>query len=136
MNRQSSKSAVKYLVIHIHLLLQVGFLTSAPAASNDVNDQPASHWNLVTQILNRIRAPIFPTNEFVITDFGAVGDGKSDSTAAIGKAIEACRKARGKVVVPEGEFLTGPIHLKSNVELHLARGATLKFTTDPKAYLP
>jgi polygalacturonase len=136
MSRQSSKSAVRYLVIHIHLLLQVGFLTSAPAASNDVNGLPACQWNHVTEILNRIRAPIFPTNEFVITEFGAVGDGKSDCTAAIGKAIEACHKAGGRVVVPEGEFLTGPIHLQSNVELRLARGATLKFSTDPNAYLP
>jgi polygalacturonase len=136
MSWQSSKSAVKYLAIHIQLLLQVGFLTSAPAASNDVNDQPATQWHQVTEILNRIRAPIFPANEFIITEFGAVGDGKSDCTAAIGKAIEACHKARGRVVVPEGEFLTGPIYLQSNVELHLARGATLKFTTDPRAYLP
>jgi polygalacturonase len=136
MNRQSSKSAVKYLVIHIQLLLQVAFLTSAPAASKDGDAQPASQWFQVTEILGRIRAPIFPANEFVITEFGAVADGKSDCTAAIGKAIEACHKARGRVVVPAGVFLTGPIHLQSNVELHLPRGATLKFATDPKAYLP
>jgi polygalacturonase len=136
MSWQSSKAAVRYLVINIQLLLQVGFLTCAPAASGDVNDQPASQWYQVTEILGRIRAPIFPANEFVITKFGAVGDGKSDCTAAIGKAIESCHKARGRVVVPEGEFLTGPIHLQSNVELHLNRGATLKFATDPKAYLP
>jgi len=135
MSWQSSKSAVTYLVIHIQLLLQVGFLTSASAASN-ANDQTASQWSQVTEILSRIRAPIFPANEFIITEFGAVGDGNSDCTAAIGDAIEACHKARGRVVVPEGEFLTGPIHLQSNVELHLARGATLKFTTDPKSYLP
>jgi polygalacturonase len=123
------------LVIHIQLLLQVGFLTSASAASNS-NDQPASQWSQVTEILDRIRAPIFRAKEFIITEFGAVGDGKSDCTAAIGKAIEACHRVGGRVVVPEGEFLTGPIHLQSNIELHLSRGATLKFTTDPKAYLP
>jgi polygalacturonase len=136
MSWQSSKSVVTYLAIHIQFLLQVGFLTSAPAASSDVNGLPASPWSQVTEILGRIRAPIFPANEFIITEFGAVGDGKSDCTAAIGKAIEACHKAGGRVVVPEGKFLTGAIHLQSNVELHLARGATLKFSTDPKAYLP
>lgn len=136
MSWQSSKSAVRYLVVNIQLLLQVGFLTSAPAASGDVKGQPAPQWRQVTEILDRIRAPIFPANEFVITEFGAIGDGKSDCTTAIGKAIEACHKVRGRVVVPEGEFLTGPIHLRSNVELHLNRGATLKFATDPKAYLP
>jgi polygalacturonase len=135
MSGQSSKSAVKYLVTHIQLLLQVGFLASALAASTDVNGQPASQWSQATEILERIHAPKFPAHEFVITEFGAVSDGKSNSTIAITKAIEACHKAGGKVVVPEGEFLTGPIHLQSNVELHLDRGATLKFTTDPKAYL-
>jgi Endopolygalacturonase len=136
MSWQSSKSAVIYLVIHIQLLLQVGFLTGASAAPNEVTSQPASQWYQVTEIANRIQAPIFPTNEFVITEFGAVGDGKTDCTAAISKAIEACHKARGRVVVPEGDFFTGPVHLQSNVELHLDRGATLKFTTDPKDYLP
>jgi len=135
MSGQSSRSAVKYLVIHIQLFLQVGFLASAPAASRDVKEQPASQWSHATEILERIRVPKFPVHAFVITDFGAVGDGKSNSTIAITKAIEACHKAGGKVVVPEGEFLTGPIHLQSNVELHLDRDATLKFTTDPKAYL-
>jgi polygalacturonase len=136
MSWQPSTSAVKYLVIYIQLLLQVGFLASAPGASNDVNGQPTSQWSQVTEIFGRIRAPIFPPNEFVLTDFGAVGDGKSDCSSAIRKAIEACHKAGGRIVVPEGEFLTGPIHLQSNVELHIARGATLKFSTDPKAYLP
>jgi len=121
----------------MQLLLQVGFLTRAPAAPNDVNGQPASQWYQVPQILDRMRAPKFPANEFVITEFGAVGDGKLNCTIAIAKAIEACHKARGgRVVVPKGEFLTGAIHLKSNVELHLDRQAILKFSTDPKAYLP
>jgi polygalacturonase len=136
MNGQSSKSAVKYLVIHIQLLLQVGFLASAPAASTDVKAEPAAQWSQVTEILDRIRPPKFAAHEFVITEFGAVSDGKSDCTIAIGKAIEACHKTGGKVVVPVGEFLTGAIHLQSNVELRLDRGAILKFTTDPKGYLP
>lgn len=135
MSGQSSKSAVKYLVIPIQLLLQVGFLATAPAASSG-EGRTASQWSRVPEILHRIQAPSFPAREFVITKFGAVSDGKSDCTAAIGKAIEACQKVGGRVVVPEGEFLTGAIHLKSNVELHLAQGATLKFSTDPKAYLP
>lgn len=136
MSGQTSNLAVKYLVIHVQLFLQVAFVASSVAASTDGKDQPASTWAQVTEILDRVRAPKFPAREFVITDFGAVGDGKSDCTMAIGKAIEACHQGGGKVVVPEGEFLAGAIHLKSNVELHLDRGATLKFATDPKAYLP
>ena len=56
---------------------------------------------------------------------------------AIRAAIDACSAAGGgRVVVPAGRFLTGPIHLKSNVNLHVARGATLAFSQDPTHYLP
>jgi polygalacturonase len=96
-----------------------------------------AEWAQVPQILARIKAPVFPARDFVITNYGAVAGGTTDCTAAIGKAIDACAGAGGgRVVVPSGEFFTGAIHLKSNVNLHLNEGATLKFSTDPKAYLP
>jgi polygalacturonase len=98
-------------------------------------DQP--QWRQVPEILMRIQAPVFPARDFVITNYGAVADGKTDCTAAIGKAIADCAKAGGgRVIVPAGEFFTGAVHLLSNVELHLEAGATLKFSTDPKACLP
>ncbi|TAK93008.1 MAG: hypothetical protein EPO07_18735, partial [Verrucomicrobia bacterium] len=97
----------------------------------------ASEWAQMAEILARIKAPAFPNREFPITEFGAKGDGQTDCTEAIRKAIEACaKKGGGKVVVPTGEFLTGPIYLKSGVNLNVTRDATLKFTTDTKAYLP
>ncbi len=96
-----------------------------------------SDWKLVPKILKRIVPPTFPKRDFNITDFGAVAGGTVDCTAAISRAIDACvEKGGGRVVVPAGQFLTGAIHLKSNVNLHLEEGATLKFTTDPEAYLP
>lgn len=96
-----------------------------------------AEWAQVPEILARIQAPVFPARDFVITNYGAVADGKTDCTAAIGNAIAACAKAGGgRVVFPAGEFFTGAIHLKSGVNLHLDAGATLKFSTDPKAYLP
>ena len=96
-----------------------------------------AEWAQVPGILARIQAPVFPARDFVITNYGAVADGQTDCTAAIGRAIDACAGAGGgRVVVPAGEFLTGAIHLKSGVNLHLDAGATLKFSTDPKAYLP
>src|ERR1017187_5488789 len=98
--------------------------------------EPAE-WSQVPGILARIQAPVFPARDFVTTNYGAVVGGKTDCTAAIGKAIAACAKAGGgRVVFPAGEFFTGAIHLKSGVNLHLDAGATLKFSTDPKAYLP
>ena len=94
-------------------------------------------WAQVPEILARIQAPVFPARNFVITNYGAVADGQTDCTLAIGKAVDACAgSGGGRVVVPPGEFLTGAIHLKSGVNLYLDAGATLKFSTDPKAYLP
>ena len=88
-------------------------------------------------ILARIQAPQFPGRVFEITRYGADVSGRKDSTDAIAKAIADCSQSGGgRVVVPRGEFLTGPIHLKSNVNLHLDEGSTLKFSRDTKQYLP
>ena len=109
---------------------------AAPAASTEHSFAP--EWAEVPGILARITAPTFSNREFPITDFGAVADGKTDCTAAIQKAIAACHQAGGGHVTVEaaGVFLTGPIHLLSNVDLHVADGSTLRFITDPTRYLP
>jgi polygalacturonase len=111
--------------------------TLVPAAGADSNST-AKAWAQAPKILKRITAPKFPKRDFVITNYGAVADGQTDCTRAIAMAVEACaKKGGGHVVVPAGEFLTGPIHLRSNVDLHLAAtNSVLKFSTDPKAYLP
>jgi len=98
----------------------------------------APEWQQVPEILSRIVPPSFPAREFNITRYGAVGDGQTDCTAAIAKAIAECAgQGGGHVVVPAGDFLTGAIHLLSGVDLHLAAtNSVLKFSTDPKAYLP
>ncbi|MFL6468398.1 MAG: glycoside hydrolase family 28 protein, partial [Pyrinomonadaceae bacterium] len=89
------------------------------------------------KILSRIKPPKFNKRQFDILKFGAKSGGQFDCRDAINKAIDECSKAGGgRVVVPEGIFLTGAIRLKSNVNLHVSKDATLKFSTDPKAYLP
>jgi polygalacturonase len=94
-------------------------------------------WDLVPTILHRIKPPKFPRREFPITRFGAVSDGKTDCTSAFASAIAECSRAGGgRVVVPPGRFLTGAIHLRSNVNLHVSDGATILFSTDPAKYLP
>ena len=94
-------------------------------------------WQSVPAILARIKPPKFPARDFNITAYGAVADGQSDSTEAIRRSIEACQNAGGgRVVVPAGIFSTGAIQLKSNVNLYLSEGATLKFSTDTEKYLP
>ena len=97
----------------------------------------AMGWNAVPSILARIKPPKFPARDFPINDFGARAGGDFDNTEAIRKAIDACNRAGGgRVVVPAGVFMTGAIHLKSNVNLYVSEGATLKFFTDPSKYLP
>jgi polygalacturonase len=97
----------------------------------------ASGWERVPGILARIQPPRFPDRTFDVTRFGALGDGTSDCTEALRQAIAACHTAGGgRVLVPAGRFLTGPVHLRSNVELHVSEGATLAFSQDPAAYLP
>ncbi|HEX8146484.1 MAG TPA: glycoside hydrolase family 28 protein [Pyrinomonadaceae bacterium] len=92
-------------------------------------------WDAVPSILARIRPPKFPARDFPIKDFGARAGGDFDNTEAIRKAIEACNRAGGgRVVVPAGVYTTGAIHLKSNVNLHVSEGATLRFFTDPAKY--
>ncbi len=95
-------------------------------------------WQTVfPSIINRIKPPRFPKRTLYLNRFGAKPDGRTDCTAAFRKAIDQCSKAGGgKVVVPAGTYLTGAIHLKSNVNLEVSEGATTKFSTNPKDYLP
>jgi len=121
------------------LYFLIAFACALPSAigSRMLAQSANTGWSEVPAILARIKAPTFPNRDFDITKFGAVADGKTDNTEAIRKAIEACNKAGGgRVLVAGGTFLTGPIHLKSNVNLHVAEGATLKFIPDPAKYLP
>ena len=127
-------------ILCIVRFLFLGVLLAAPAlrADSAVSSPAQTEWAQVPEILKRIVPPTFPAHDFVITNFGAVGDGKSDCTVAISNAISVCAEnGGGHVVVPAGEFLTGAIYLKSNVDLHLgATNSVLKFSTDPKNYLP
>ncbi len=89
------------------------------------------------RIVASVRQPWFPPRNFPVTRFGAVGDGTTKNTAAFAAAIAACHRAGGgHVVVPSGTFLTGAIHLLSNVDLHVEAGATVLFSQDPNDYLP
>jgi polygalacturonase len=111
-------------------------LVTCWAGGSNVPDVSGA-WDQVPKILARIKPPTFPAREFPITNYGAVGDGVKDCTTAFEQAIAACNKAGGgKVVVPPGTFLSGAIHLRSRVNLVVSKGARIKFSTDPKHYLP
>jgi polygalacturonase len=71
--------------------------------------------------------PSIPDRTFVITTYGAVGNGTTDNTTAIQNTINACSTAGGgTVVVPTGVYLSGPLTLKSNVNIDIGSGATLR----------
>ncbi|KQN47310.1 hypothetical protein ASE93_08300 [Serratia sp. Leaf50] len=111
-------------------------LSRSQSAENSVSipHSMAQGWHDLPPILARIKAPKFPHRDFTIADFGVKRSGE-DASQAIKQAIEACHQAGGgRVVIPQGIFYTGPIWLKSGVNLHLADGATLKFFTDPQKY--
>lgn len=76
-----------------------------------------------------VKVPHIPSYSGNITDFGAIGDGRTDNSQAFGKAIEACAKAGGgRVIIPPGLWLTGPLQLTSRLELHAEAGATVLFS--------
>ncbi|MEJ5368266.1 MAG: glycoside hydrolase family 28 protein [Bryobacteraceae bacterium] len=112
-------------------------LAAAPALIGAQAAQAADPWRAAEEIAGRIRAPQFPARDFDATRYGARGDGERDCTEAFAAAIRACHEAGGgRVVVPKGVYETGPVRLLARVNLHLERGATLRFFPDPKRYLP
>ena len=116
-----------------HLLASGALLASLPSLAYARDDA----WKEADAILARIKPPTIPRRDFPITKFGAKPGGEVDCTQAIAAALAAAAKAGGgRVVVPAGVWLTGAVHLKSRTELHVAKGATLKFSRDPAAYLP
>jgi polygalacturonase len=113
------------------------FLLSRGGVASAFDQSAPSGWASVDGILRRIRPPVFPARDFDVTAFGAKPDGVTDATTAFRDAIARCQSAGGgRVVVPAGTFLTGPIRLRSGVNLHVADKATIKFQRDPRAYLP
>ena len=94
-------------------------------------------WAKVPGILAVITPPRFPDCDFCVTDYGAEGNGSGNNYLAFKKAVETCHRAGGgRVVVPKGNYrMEGPIHLLSNVNLHLQLGAKLDFYWNRSGYL-
>jgi polygalacturonase len=133
--RLSRREFLRDAAIFGGVALTPAFLESCHVNINLGSD--STGWGAVPGILERIVPPTFPKRDFLLTQFGGAGDGTTDNTAALSSAIAACNRAGGgRVVVPPGRFLTGAIHLKSNVNLFVSDGATLLFSTDPSHYLP
>ncbi len=88
-----------------------------------------------TNELPKVQCPSFKKDTFNIVKYGAKANGVTLNTQSINAAINACnKKGGGVVVIPSGIFLTGPIVLKSNINLHLQKNALLQFTKDFNQY--
>ena len=86
-------------------------------------------------ISDQVALPEIPGRELNLTNFGAVGDGATDCTGAFARAIAALSaNGGGTLVVSPGLWLTGPIQLRSTINLHLERGALIAFSGDFKLY--
>ncbi len=95
----------------------------------------ADSWAPVEAILKQIVPPTFAARDFDMREYGAKPGDQAATSAAIAKAVDACASAGGgRVVVPAGTWLTGPVVLKSKVNLYLAAGATLQFSQNPADY--
>lgn len=98
--------------------------------------RPAELADKLSAPLPRVTEPQIPDVAVRLTDFGGVGDGRTMNTAAFAAAIDALvAKGGGRVVVPPGLWLTGPIVLRSKIELRVERGATIQFS-DRRADYP
>ena len=121
----------KYCTI---ILFCIGFLYSCSTPTVEENTQ------LVTakSIIEQISEPIIPEFSLNVMDFGAVSDSVTDNKFAFQNAIEELdKKGGGTLHVPSGCYLlNGPVHLKSNMNLHLEEGVRLKFGSNPLDYLP
>lgn len=97
-------------------------------ASNDI-------YKNVPFKMDRIAMPEIPSYSVQISDFGGIGDGKTINTQAFAKAIDhLVKKGGGKLIVPFGVWYTGPIELKSHIELHLEDGALILFSSNRSDY--
>ncbi len=98
----------------------------------------AEAWKEAAEIEKKIERTRFAKRDYNVRHYGAV---PNDSTVlnheSINNAILECSvNGGGRVVIPAGRYVTGPIRLRSNVNLHLEAGAVLLFSPDKNLYLP
>lgn len=125
---------VLVIVTLVFLAVMGGCRKSGPAAESEYTGA----WAQVPDIVAHIGEPNIPDREFNIMDYKAVADGTTDCRPAIMEAIQACESAGGgRVLIPAGTYLVnGSLYLVSNMNLHLAEGAHIKFGSKYIDYLP
>ena len=123
----------KYILFIMPLVL-IPYFSSCMSKEVE-KTSPASLYKDLEFNMPVVHEPTFPAFTVSITDFGAVGDGQTLNTLAIAAAIDkVTAKGGGKVVIPRGLWLTGPIILKNNINLSIEEGALVIFSSDKDLY--
>ncbi|TDO99238.1 glycoside hydrolase family 28 protein [Flavobacterium sp. 245] len=126
-NKSIALKSISFLGAFSLLILSCGKQVSSVSETDP--------WKKMELIVKSMPETHFANKTYNINDFGAIADGKTMNTLAFEKAIKECAaNGGGKVLVPNGKYLTGPIHLESNVDLHLEDKAEILFSTNSKDY--
>ena len=116
----------------IYPLILVSALLCSCGTKKESKQDP---WDEMMAITEAVIPPTFKETTYNIMDFGAVADSVTLNTTAFKDAIQKCTaNGGGKILVPSGKFLTGPIHLMDNVNLHLEAGSEILFSTNLEDY--
>jgi len=125
------KSQITFMKKNILYILFLVVVSNSYSQKNSI----AYYTNHAPFAMPIVAQPKFANKTYNINDYGAIADGKTINTKAFSAAIDDCNKNGGGVVlVPSGYWLTGPIELKSNVNLQTVKGATIQFTKDHTQY--
>ena len=105
------------------------------ALTAHAQDYSKYYQNLPTKVA-QVSRPQIPANEVSLTEVGGVGDGMTLNTEAFAKGISKLGKlGGGRLTVPQGVWLTGPIQLKDNIELHLDKNAIILMSPDKSLFI-
>ena len=115
----------KYLIFLFVSFISFGQNSDFPKAKAD-------------SVVSRIQLPVIPSYQINISKLGAKGDSVFNNKSVFDKAMALCKKNNGgTIIVPKGIYkINGPIHFVSNVNLKIEKGAKIKFSDNPKDYLP
>ena len=117
------------------LLTTTAVLLMALTAHAQTKDYSKYYQNLPTKVA-QVSAPVIPANEVSLTEVGGVGDGQTLNTEAFENGIKKLQKVGGgRLTVPQGIWLTGPIQLKDNIELHLDKNAIILLSPDKSLFV-
>lgn len=117
------------------IMLLVLFLFSCASSKQKWDNSSDVAWRNALKNIQEIKEPTFVNKVYNINDYGAKGDGVFNNSEVFKKTIKLCSEnGGGRILVPQGNFFTGPIHLESNINLHIEEGGEIVFSTNPSDY--